>query len=577
MSFQYDAAGRVVSQQLPDNRVISYTYDAAGNLKSLTPPSLPAHGFDYTPVDLMSAYTPPDVGAGANLTTYEYNLDKQPTLITRPDGQNILFGYDGGGRQSTITTPDGQYGYGYDAAGRVSGISAPNGPALTYTYDGSLPLSESWSGAINGSVSRTFNNNLWATSQSVNGGNAVSFNYDNDGLLIGAGGLTLARDSQNGLLTGTAMGILTDSWSYNGFGEPATYSAAVNGSAVFSVTYTRDKLGRITDKSETMNGSTVAYHYDYDAAGRLTDVLLDGVPASQYEYDGNGNRTLTEYSGVSYSGTYDNQDRMLSYGPNTYSYTANGELLTKTTPSGTAGYIYDVPGNLRSVTLPDGTSIDYVIDGQNRRVGKKVTGTPTQGFLYDGQLQIAAELDGSGNVVSRFVYADRSNVPSYMVKSGVTYRIIADHLGSPRLVINTADGTIVQRMDYDEFGNASSDTNPGFQPFGFAGGVYDRHTGLIRFGARDYDPESGRWTAKDPILFDGNDFNLYGYVLNDPNNYLDPFGLFNPSKGVSALGNAVITGWSAASGVGKWAIALGISPAAATGVGALPPLALAAW
>ena len=69
------------------------------------------------------------------------------------------------------------------------------------------------------------------------------------------------------------------------------------------------------------------------------------------------------------------------------------------------------------------------------------------------------------------------------------------------------------------------DTNPGFQPFGFAGGLYDRDTGLVRFGARDYDPDTGRWTAKDPILFAGGDANLYGYVQNDPVNWVDPFGL----------------------------------------------------
>jgi hypothetical protein len=159
-------------------------------------------------------------------------------------------------------------------------------------------------------------------------------------------------------------------------------------------------------------------------------VKQDGVPALHYEFDGNSNRTLAQISGVSYSATYDNQDRMLSYGSNTYTYTANGELLTKTTTSGTTSYSNDVLGNLRSITLPDGTSIEYVIDGQNRRVGKKVNGTLLQGFLYDEQLQIAAELDGSGNLISRFVYGDRSNLPSYMIKGNHTYRIIADHLGS---------------------------------------------------------------------------------------------------------------------------------------------------
>jgi RHS repeat-associated protein len=116
------------------------------------------------------------------------------------------------------------------------------------------------------------------------------------------------------------------------------------------------------------------------------------------------------------------------------------------------------------------------------------------------------------------------NVPEYMVKAGQTSRLITDHLGSPRLVVNTATGEVVQRMDYDEFGVLTADTNPGFQPFGFAGGSYDRDTRLTRFGARDYDAETGRWTAKDPIRFAAHDPLLYNYVFSDPVNNFDPTG-----------------------------------------------------
>jgi len=63
-----------------------------------------------------------------------------------------------------------------------------------------------------------------------------------------------------------------------------------------------------------------------------------------------------------------------------------------------------------------------------------------------------------------------------------------------------------------------------FQPFGFAGGIYDQHTKLTRFGARDYDAETGRWAAKDPIGFSGGDANLFGYALSDPINLIDPSG-----------------------------------------------------
>jgi len=91
--------------------------------------------------------------------------------------------------------------------------------------------------------------------------------------------------------------------------------------------------------------------------------------------------------------------------------------------------------------------------------------------------------------------------------------------------MNPETGAILQQIDYDVWGHITRDTNPGFQPFGFAGGLYDPDTGLTRFGARDYDAEIGRWTAKDPILFDGGDTNLYGYVSNDPVNWIDPEGL----------------------------------------------------
>ena len=69
------------------------------------------------------------------------------------------------------------------------------------------------------------------------------------------------------------------------------------------------------------------------------------------------------------------------------------------------------------------------------------------------------------------------------------------------------------------------DTNPGFQPFGYVGGIYDRDTGLVRFGARDYDPHTARWTTKDPIRFAGGQANLYVYVGNQPNMGIDPSGM----------------------------------------------------
>ena len=139
------------------------------------------------------------------------------------------------------------------------------------------------------------------------------------------------------------------------------------------------------------------------------------------------------------------------------------------------------------------------------------------------------------------------------------------------MVVKTSTGVVVQRMDYDEFGNVILDTNPGFQPFGFAGGIYDSDTGLVRFGWRDYDPEVGRWTSKDPILFAGGDENLYGYVFGDPINFIDIYGLnegwadacLGGLAAISAAAGGTAIGWSIAGTMGlvtapAWALPAGV-------------------
>ncbi|MEN8170596.1 MAG: RHS repeat-associated core domain-containing protein [Pseudomonadota bacterium] len=356
---------------------------------------------------------------------------------------------------------------------------------------------------------------------------------------------------------------------HNGFGELQTQTTTVIGTAQYGTQYQRDKLGRITRKVESLEGVSSVYDYGYDLAGHLETVKENGTLVSTYSYDANGNRL--GYNGPLGLATanYDAQDRLISYGNASYAYTPNGELIAKSQDGALTQYGYDVLGNLMQVVLPGDMTIDYVIDASNRRVGKKVNGQLTQGFLYRDQLNPIAELDGTGNVVSRFVYGSKSNVPDYMVKEGVSYRILSDHLGSPRLVVNSATGEIVQRMDFDEFGNVINDTNPGFQPFGFAGGIYDLHTGLVRFGARDYDAVIGRWTSKDPIRFAGG-MNVYGYSYSDPINYIDMNGNI-PLPLVTGLIGAGIGAYNAiASGKNAYQVLAAASVGFLSGVTANP-------
>jgi RHS repeat-associated protein len=162
-------------------------------------------------------------------------------------------------------------------------------------------------------------------------------------------------------------------------------------------------------------------------------------------------------------------------------------------------------------------------------------------------LKPVAELDGSGALVAQFAYGSKPNVPDYVMRGGATYRVVSDHLGSPRYVVNVNDsGDVPFQASYSSFGEVTG-TGLDWMAFGFAGGIYDSEAGLVRFGARDLDPMVGRWTAKDPLRFEnGNAPNLYIYADGDPANLVDltgrqaiPIPWWGPIAGGAAAGAAV--------------------------------------
>jgi RHS repeat-associated protein len=559
--FGRDAVGRVTQMVRPDNKAVGLGYDAGGNPISVTPPAQPAHGFGYDKVDSLTSYSPPSAGFSPKDTTWSYNLDRQLTSMKRPDAQSVGYVYDTAGRLSLLTGPTGTRTHAYSATtGLLDSIAAP-GVTLTFGHDGHLVTSLAWSGDVVGSVELAFDDRFQVTSETVNQSNAVTISHDLDGLITKAGDIIVTRNAQNALVVGTALDAVTDIYSYSTFGEMSGYQALVGATAVYENALDRDKLARITKKTETIGGVTTVYEYAYDLAGRLQTVKTGGQLTASYDYDANGNRLKETAPSGATSGTYDPQDRLLAYGAVTFTYTAAGEMATRvdSAKNETTTYSYDVFGNLAKVVLPNGDIVEYLADPTERRVRKKVNGVVERAWLYKDELRPIAELDANGNVVSRFVYALGRNVPDYMIKAGVKYRLITDQVGSVRLVVNAATGAVAQRVDYDAFGVVLQDTSPGFQPFGFAGGVYDPDTALVRFGARDYDPGTGRWTAKDPIGFAGSDTNLYAYTAGDPVNRTDPAGLFDPSGFLIGVGTAAKAGLGAT---------LGAAAAAAVGVGA---------
>ena len=475
VQYTSDKLGRKLEQVFPDGRTAAFAYDGNGNLTSITPPGRTAHQLTYTSVDRLESYSAPAAAGGSPVTSYSFNLAAQPTRVTRADGQELQWIYDGAGRVETLTTPAGNTTYSYSpSTGQMLSITSPDSSSLAFTYEGPLPKAETWAGAVSGTVDVTFDNNFRVTSERVRGASEVAFQYDADGLLTRAGSLNLTRHAANGYVTSAVLGGVTSTFTYNGFGEIVTEETRAGGTPLFSATYTRNAAGRLLQKTETIEGLASTEDYVYDTAGRLTAVTSTSGMVRQYGYDANGNRTLVDYGYGPFAATYDAQDRLLTFGEWNYAHTAHGEVSGWGDPASglNCTFRYDTQGNLLEVILPSSARVQYVADAKNRRVATKIDGTVVQGFLYQGQLRPVAELDGAGVLVSRFVYGARAAAPEYMVKGSQTYRFVTDQLGSVRLVIDTATNAVVQRLDYDPFGLVVVDTDPGFQPFGYAGGLY---------------------------------------------------------------------------------------------------------
>ncbi|CAA6801210.1 MAG: odd Oz/ten-m homolog 4 [uncultured Sulfurovum sp.] len=512
-TYLYDIMDRVQSVTYPNNTTEHYEYDNNGNMTKRIVPSQVAHDFSYTGVDLKRDYTSPM----QKETSYLYDRSKNLTDINKPSGTNIHYQYTNG-RLETLHRPEGMTQYSYYFGTKVEDITQL-GERVHFDYDGELLGLVEYSGVLNQSIMYGYNNDFLVEYMEYAGASEF-YMYDNDGLLTNVGAYQLIRDTQNGYTTQLSDGTLTQDRSYNDFGEISQVSDNTFGYEIKE----RYLDGSIKQKEETLNGTSVLYDYVYDTMGRLVEVYKNGQEVEEYSYDANGNRDLASINGTHITQTqYTLDDSLLVYGDNTYSYNEDGYLEEKVTPDGTSTYTYGSLGELKSVSTPE-HNISYLHNALNQRVAKVLDGQTVEKYLWKNLTRLLAVYDKDDNLLQRFEYADQ-RMPVIMTKGTDKYYLHYDQVGSLRAVTDNTH-SIVKEIVYDTYGNIVSDSNEAFSiPFGFAGGLYDVDTKLTRFGYRDYDAYTGKWTAKDPIGFDGGDSNLYGYVLGDPVRYFDPKGL----------------------------------------------------
>jgi RHS repeat-associated protein len=545
VSFAFDAAGRLSGLGLPDGSSVGFTHDSEYHLTSVTPSGRPAHTFQYDAVGSLIKYTPPLVGSDESMF-YQYDSARNLTSVSFPDGQAMTFQRGPAGRIDAVSLGSGpaltyQYGSNYGSGSLlVTNVTSTTGDALQLGYDGSLLTNISWTGKITGSVTVQLNSQFLPASKSVDGV-PVNYTYDQDQLLTQAGNMSITRSPVSGAITATTLGGVADQRQFDDRGLLTNYVATTNGGVFWSLGLSYDLLDRLTNKVEQIGGVTTTFGYIYDPVGRLLQVWQNGALATTYTYGANGDRLTRNTE----SAAYDAQDRVTSYNGATFAWSPNGTLSSSVSGGQTTSYTYDVRGALTAVTLSNGTQITYTVDANGHRIGKSIGGVLQRGWLWDGLVPVA-EVNGNSEFSARFVYGD-GTTPTYMISQGNTYRLLSDERGSIRIVINVANGAIAEQLDYDEFGRVLTDTSPGFQPFGIAGGLYDPDTGLVRFGLRDYSAETGRWTARDPFTFAGGDYSLYAYLHNDPLNLNDslgagPFGLKTRNGAINNVIDSLMAG-----------------------------------
>lgn len=572
--FVRNKKGQLLQTILPNSETVTYEYTDGGEVKKITAPNGQVHQFSMSLGDYITQVISP----ASKTTVYSYDSDKRLDTITKPSGKTLGYGYETNRNVlSEIATSSGTMSISHDIRGRIASATSVDNIQTDITWASDQVQSQTWydNGTLIATISNTFATDQFKVKEVYLDNFLIADYAYSGGVLSGISNLGISYShsisTYNHTQNVTGSGISVSYSKLDGSSQSAQvieggYYDSLSNYITANMRRNYDNFGQATSLIATnMNNSTGLYdsYYTltpvYDSNNRLIQVTrvrkkyVSGVLTNstdfvnKYTYPSNSNNNLSGWRQTSgttttvtkqTSGTYNIDDQltqMTGTVSRTYTYTQDGEVNTMVNASGTTTYVYDSFGYLNKATLPGGTVVEYKMDAFNRRIKKLVNGAVSEYYLWYDQTRLAAILDSSKNPKAIYVYGSESvNTPGFVIKGGVTYKIIHDPgTESVRYVVDTSTGIIAQEIDYDEFGNVTINTDPTFQPLGFAGGLFDSDTKLIKFGARDYDPVIGRWLTKDPIGFSGGDTNLYAYVGGNPMSYIDPLGLW--SVGASAF------------------------------------------
>jgi RHS repeat-associated protein len=269
----------------------------------------------------------------------------------------------------------------------------------------------------------------------------------------------------------------------------------------------------------------------------LTGATHGNQADEAYQYDANGNRINSGYRAGA-------NNQLLNDGTYTYGYDGEGNRTRRveTATGKVTEYVWDYRNRLTSVLFKDAggavaKTIDYLYDGDNQRIGKRIDGAVTERYVLDRN-QIALVFDGNGNQTHRYLYGTQIDQVLADETPARTLWALGDNQGTIRDLIDNG-GSLVEHLTYDSFGKIISAPITDFR-YGYTGREQDSETGLDYYRARYYDAANGKFISEDPLGFGAGDGNLTRYVGNSPTNAIDPSGLRTVITPIPTIPNTTI-------------------------------------
>ncbi len=486
--FYYDKNNNLVKLIRPMGEVTKYLYDAANNQTARLDAKGQKIAYSYDPLNRL---TQVDYYAATDhstpVKTVRFSYDAVGNLLSYDDGTtSASYRYDALQRKLSETVNYGPFAlshyYEYYLNGLKKSLTGPTGVKIGYEYDSNNRLSAI---DIPNAGRVTYNTYQWNSPAKITlpGGSQIDLAYDP---LMRLQSKTVKDPVQN---------------------------------VVMNFGYEHSPVSNITKKT-TAEGE---YAYQYDEVSRLTKATHPVLEDESYSYDLLGNRLTA--AGVPDGASYNANNALLRYGEAALEHDANGNLVKQTLGTEVRHYLYDVDDRL--VRVEDGSGnilAEYYYDPFGRRLWKEVNGVKTYfGYADEG---LIGEYDENGVETKAYGYRPDSlwtTNPLFQKTGGGYYWYQNDHIGTPQKLLDNA-GNVVWAAYYEAFGHAQVDVAPIENHLRFAGQYYDVETGLHYNWHRYYDPVGGRYLSTDPILFNDVGKSLYGYVLGNPVNLIDPKG-----------------------------------------------------